>query len=170
MRAVQGSKRKFQIRTLRKEKRPMKRFFTIGTVVVLTLAASGLMLGQERNAEKEVRTVLKQVVDAAVKGDVAALDKVLADDFRRIQSDGSELTKTQILEGFKSGNMKFDAFDESDIETRLYGNVAVVISTANIKMRSVDGKVFSGQFRNSRVFVKRDGNWRVVLFHSSKIG
>jgi len=55
------------------------------------------MLGQERDAEQEVRTVLKQVVDAAVKGDTAARDKALADDFRRIQSDGSELTKAQVL-------------------------------------------------------------------------
>ena len=63
------------------------------------------------------------------------------------------LTKAQVLEGFKSGNMKFDLFDESDI-----------------KMRSLEGKEFSGQFRDSRVFVKREGNWQVVLFHSSKIG
>jgi len=148
----------------------MKRFLIIVTVVVLALVASGLMLGQERNAEQEVRTVLKQVTEAAVKGDTAALDKALADDFRRIQSDGRVLTKAQVLEGFKSGNMKFDLFDESDIEIRFYGDVAVLISTANIKMRSLEGKEFSGQFRNSRVFVKREGNWRVVLFHSSKIG
>ena len=148
----------------------MKRFLIIVTVVVLALVASGLMLGQERNAEQEVRTVLKQVTEAAVKGDTAALDKALADDFRRIQSDGRVLTKAQVLEGFKSGNMKFDLFDESDIEIRFYGDVAVLISTASIKMRSLEGKEFSGQFRNSRVFVKREGNWRVVLFHSSKIG
>jgi len=131
----------------------MKRFLIIVTVVVLALVASGLMLGQERNAEQEVRTVLKQVTEAAVKGDTAALDKALADDFRRIQSDGRVLTRAQVLEGFKSGNMKFDLFDESDI-----------------KMRSLEGKEFSGQFRDSRVFVKREGNWQVVLFHSSKIG
>ncbi len=131
----------------------MKRFLIIVTVVVLALVASGLMLSQERNAEQEVRTVLKQVTEAAVKGDTAALDKALADDFRRIQSDGRVLTRAQVLEGFKSGNMKFDLFDESDI-----------------KMRSLEGKEFSGQFRDSRVFVKREGNWQVVLFHSSKIG
>jgi hypothetical protein len=53
----------------------MKRFLIIVTVVFLALVASGLMLSQERNAEQEVRTVLKQVTDAAVKGDTAALDK-----------------------------------------------------------------------------------------------
>jgi hypothetical protein len=148
----------------------MKRFLIVVTVVVLALVASGLMVGQERNPEQEVRTVLKQVVDAAVKGDTAVLDKALADDFRRIQSDGRVLTKAQVLEGIKSGNMKFDLFDESDIEIRFYGDVAVLISTANIKMRSLEGKEFSGQFRDSRAFVKREGNWRVVLFHSSKIG
>ena len=148
----------------------MKRFLIIVTVVVLALVASGLMLGQERNAEQEIRTVLKQVTDEAMKGDTAALDKALADDIRRIRSDGRVLTKAQVLEGFKSGNMKFDLFDESDIEIRFYGDVAVLISTANIKMRSLEGKEFSGQFRDSRVFVKREGNWRVVLFHSSKIG
>ena len=148
----------------------MKRFLIIVTVVFLALVASGLMLGQERNAEQEIRTVLKHVTDAAVKGDTAALDKALADDFRRIQSDGRVLTKAQVLEGFKSGNMKFDLFDESDIEIRFYGDVAVLISTASIKMRSLEGKEFRGQFRDSRAFVKREGNWRVVLFHSSKIG
>jgi uncharacterized protein (TIGR02246 family) len=148
----------------------MKRSFPIGAVVVLALAGSSLMLGQSVNEEQEVRTVLKQVVDAAMKSDISALEKALADDFRRIQSDGSELTKAQILDGFKNGNIKFDAFDESDIDIRFYGDVAVLLSTANIKMHSLDGKVFSGQFRNSRVFVKRDGNWRVALFHSSKIG
>ena len=65
MRATQGQK-KIPDQNTQKERRPMKRFFIIITVVVLALVASGLMLGQERNPEQEVRTVLKQVVDAAV--------------------------------------------------------------------------------------------------------
>ena len=147
----------------------MMRFFSTGIILVLGLASSSLTVAQQHNAEQEVRTVLQQVVDAALKGDTATLDQVLADDFTRIQSDGSELSKTQVIEGFKSGNLKFVVFDEADVKIRLYGEVAVAISTANIKMRTLDGKEFSGQFRNSRVFVKRSGNWQVALFQSSKI-
>ena len=128
-----------------------------------------MTLAKGHDAESDVRATLQQVLAAALHSDTTVLDKLLADEFTRIQSDGKVLPKAKILEGIKSGTIKFVVFDESDVTVHVYGNTAVVISTGTITMRSPDGKEAGGKFTDSRVFVKRGGKWQVALFQSSKI-
>ena len=142
---------------------------SIGILAVLALASSGQIVASEKSAVQEVKNALTQVTETAVKGDVVALDRLLADNFTRIQSDGMVLSKNQVLDGFKSGKIKFVVFDEADAHVHLYRDVELVTSTANTTMRSPDSKDITGQLRNSRVFVKRHGNWRIASFQSGKI-
>jgi len=51
---------------------------------------------------------------------------------------------------------------------RLYGDVAVVTGRATPK-GIADGREFGEPIRYSRVYVKRDGRWQVVLFQQTRI-
>ena len=51
---------------------------------------------------------------------------------------------------------------------RIYGEVAVVTGRATPK-GVADGREFVDPVRYSRVYVKRDGRWQVVLFQQTRI-
>ncbi len=146
----------------------MKKLFTIATVLVLALAAASVALAQGGKAEQEIRAINDQLRDAALKGDVATFEKHLADDYVSIGATGAVSTKAQVLDLFRTGKIKYESIDVTDIQVRVYGDTAVVTSTANVKGRLGDQEI-AGQFRSVRVFVKRGGTWKAVSFQSTKI-
>jgi uncharacterized protein (TIGR02246 family) len=146
----------------------MKLRLAIVTVVVVALAASGQMLAQAGNAEKEIRAVMDQLRDAALKGDADTFAKLTADDYTSIGADGRVLSKAEVVDGFRAGNIKFDSIETSGIKVQVYGDTAVVTDTSTIKGHRGDHDL-SGQYRDSRVFVKRGGKWQSVLLQRTKI-
>jgi len=72
------------------------------------------------------------------------------------------------VHGIKDGTTKFDSFVVSDVLVRVYGETAVVTFHGDIH-GSRAGKDMSGQFREVRVFVKRDGAWRAVMAQRTRI-
>ena len=81
---------------------------------------------------------------------------------------GSTFTKADVLENFKSGKLKYDAAETSDMNVRVYGATALVNSTLNIKGHLGDTDI-SGQFRTVRVLVKRKGQWQSVSHQYTRI-
>lgn len=146
----------------------MKRLLPIVTVVVLALAASGLMLAQGGNAEQEIRAAFDQIRNAVLKGDADAFAKFTADDYTSIGADGKVLSKAEVLDGFRTGKVKYESIDTSDVRVRVYGDTAVVTDTSSIKARRGDQDM-SGQYRSVRVYVKRGGKWQQVLLQRTRI-
>jgi hypothetical protein len=150
------------------EEKTMGRLMTAMTVLVLTLAAAGTALAQGGKAEQEVREVLKQMIDADLKGDAGALDRTTTEDYTITRDNGVVRTKAETLQGIKDGTTKFDSFVVSDVLVRVYGETAVVTFHGDIH-GSRAGKDMSGQFREVRVFVKRGGAWRAVMAQRTRI-
>jgi ketosteroid isomerase-like protein len=136
----------------------MKRFMI---ALAFTLAASALALAQGGNVEQSIKAMTEQWRQAALKADVATVDKLLADDFIAISGLGETITKAEALELYKSGKLKFEAIDVLDMKVRVYGDTALVNTTMNLKGHS-GATDFSGQWRNVRVWVKRKGQWQTV--------
>ena len=72
-----------------------------------------------------------------------------------------------MLDGFRTGKIKVEAQDNSDIKIHIYGNTAVVSGLAKRKS-SFMGSEITGQDRWTRVFVKRNGVWKNVLYQQTK--
>ena len=146
----------------------MKRLFAVAMLVGLTLTTAGYVSAQKGNAEQEVRGVLKQMIDADLKGDAGALDRTTTEDYTITRDNGVVRTKAETVQGIKDGTTKFDSFVVSDVLVRVYGETAVVTFHGDIH-GSRAGKDMSGQFREVRVFVKRDGAWRAVMAQRTRI-
>jgi ketosteroid isomerase-like protein len=101
-------------------------------------------------------------------GDAAALDRTTTEDYTITRDNGAVRSRTETLQGIKDGSTKFESFDYSDVQVRIYGETAVVTFREAIK-GSRAGKDMSGQFREVRVFVKRGGSWRAVLAQRTRI-
>ncbi len=143
----------------------MKRLMVVLAFIV---AASTLALAQGGNVEQSIKGLMEQLRQAALKGDAATYDKLLADDYIVIGINGATFTKADVLEQYKSGKLKFEAFEISDLKVRVYGDTALVNATVNEKGRLGDTDL-SGQFRTVRVWVKRKGQWQSVSHQFTRI-
>jgi ketosteroid isomerase-like protein len=147
----------------------MKRHLAILTLVILALAISvPVAWSQGGNAEQQIKTLSDQISAAMLKGDASFLEKVYADDYTGIRGDGSVLTKAQEVELFKSNAFKYEALKVQDWKVRVYGNTAVTTSLSFSK-NVRNGKPFSGDTRNTRVWVKQKGDWKCVAYQTTRV-
>jgi len=146
----------------------MKWLFVVVMSVVSALTTPGVVLAQNGKAEQEVREVLKQMIDADLHGDAAALDRTTTEDYTITRDNGAFRSRAETLQGIKDGSTKFESFDYSDVQVRIYGETAVVTFREAIK-GSRAGKDMSGEFREVRVFVKHGRSWRAVLAQRTRI-
>lgn len=116
--------------------------------------------------EKAITQLEDASRDAALKGDPSWAEKNLADDFVRIMTDGRVLDKQQFIDNFKK--TKFEAIDFTDRKIRVYGDSAIVNTTANVK-GTTDGKDISGTNRATRVWARVKGQWKLVNFQSTRV-
>jgi hypothetical protein len=155
-----------------KESEEMKPRFVIVALVILALALPASMLAQQNSKEeKEVRAVLDQITAANLKGGdeaAAAFDKLFADDYTRITSDGAVHNKADMLNGFRTGKTKIETLELSDIKIRIYGHTAVVTGNTNSKGVLVGANI-PQRTRFTRILVKRDGKWESVLYQNTRI-
>ena len=138
-------------------------------LLIITLSAvlfSNLALAeaaQNSADEKAVTQLVHEWLDALVKGDLDALDRIVADDYIITNSDGSVLGKQNL-----DPLIKFESATVEDLKVRLYGETAVVTGTAAFK-GSFNGRPFNSRERFTDVWLKRGGKWQVVASQQSTL-
>jgi ketosteroid isomerase-like protein len=117
-------------------------------------------------AEAHIRTLHEASGEAQVRRDIAALDRLLADDFILTRANGVVANKAQNLADVQSGERSFTSYKNDDVRVRLYGDAAVVTGQVT-SSGTYKGQDFSGQFRYTKVFVKSAGQWRIVAWQAT---
>jgi ketosteroid isomerase-like protein len=56
-----------------------------------------------------------------------------------------------------------------NFRARLYGKTAVVNYLLVVKGRSNDRKDYTNSYRTSVIWVKQNGNWRIINFHATRV-
>jgi peptidylprolyl isomerase len=82
------------------------------------------------NIETELKKLERAWFDAIVKSDQTTLKSILAEDFLALSTDGSFLTKTEMIELIAASNVKLDQIKTDEFKLQLYGNTAVVSGRA----------------------------------------
>ncbi len=91
--------------------------------------------------------------------DVAANQRIVADDFLGTEPDGKRIRKADLIAEMKTEEpLASNHLNEDDVTIRFYGQTAVVNGSESWKLKS--GK--SGRYIWTDVFVKRDGKCQVV--------
>ena len=111
--------------------------------------------------------MIDQVTAAMLKADTNSLEKLLADDFTAIHTNGALFTKAQEIESVKSGAIKYETNEIKDLKIRVYGNTAVTTVLTFFK-GITNGKPNSGNVRTTRVWVKQMGKWKCVSYQASR--
>jgi hypothetical protein len=102
------------------------------------------------------------------RSDVAGLDDLIDAGFVLVHSDGRVQHKADYLADLRSKSRVNGDIVNRDVTVREYGDAAVV-NGVSVQSGIADGKPWSGKFRFTRVWLKRDGKWVLVSSHSSRV-
>ncbi|HJU52968.1 MAG TPA: nuclear transport factor 2 family protein [Pyrinomonadaceae bacterium] len=102
--------------------------------------------------------------DANIKGNKAAVRRILADEFRGVGGDGSVKNKEQLLATLEPEPL-IASLKLSDLKISLAGDTVVLtgLNTA----RSTRGQVL--KFRFTDTFLWRDGRWQAISSQASQV-
>lgn len=113
------------------------------------------------DTEKELIAIEDEWRTARLKGDVAFLERLYAQDLRITGTDGSLIDRTTDIAGFASGAIRPESIERSDMRISIYGDAAVVIGRDDLKGR-YNGVVGGGAVRFTHVYVRREARWQLV--------
>jgi ketosteroid isomerase-like protein len=145
--------------------------FLLFVVVALTQLSPPLQAQDKQDkttSEHELRKIEKEWDNAIVRRDLAALDRILNDDFKYIDSAGDVHSKSDIIQEVKSSTATIEPFETEGVQTRIYCNTGILTGRFTQRV-TYEGKTYSGQFRYTDVYVKQGSSWRAVSAHASRI-
>ena len=151
----------------------MRRLPILLALSFLLILGLGKYLGRSAAAEANLKEEILKVSDereqALAKGDVAALDRIDADDLVYTNWRGVTLTKAEHQADVKARNVSFQSnFKHADVQVVIHGNTGIVtgLSTTNVVYK---GSVMNGSRKFVNVFVKEDGQWRCVVHFETPV-
>lgn len=104
---------------------------------------------------------------AQVNCDRAELERLLADDFVLMSSDGTVQDKAAFIADSTAPGLTVEPFVIVEPVARVWSDGAVLGGWAELK-GALNGKPFAAPLRFSDVWAKRDGRWQVVLAHATR--
>src|SRR5688572_32159134 len=144
----------------------MKRFL----VLAIVLALNPVMSAQSGKPEQQVLQAEKDRFAAMVKGDRAALEKLLSDDLTYTHSTALMETKEQFLKSVTSGNIDYVSIvpNEKEWKVRIEGNTAIIngLAAVNVIDTGKDRKI---TIRFSTVQSNRGGAWQLRTWQSTVV-
>ena len=114
-----------------------------------------------QDAAKEMTAMENRYNDALVRGDWKLLGSILADDLIFNNADGSVSHKPDTITSVRSGDIKFDSLEISEVNVQEFGGVGIVTGKLVEKARYKSSDL-SGSYRFLDVWVKRNGGWQNV--------
>ena len=103
---------------------------------------------------------------AVQRNDVAAIDRLLADDFVLVTGKGRIYTKADLLREAAAKGMVYERQEDSNQTVRIWGDTAVI--TALLWAKGKDhGRPFEYRLWFSDTYIRTSTGWRYVFGQSS---
>jgi len=113
--------------------------------------------------------VERQFFSSLIQSDHVALDRILTDDFILIDVlRGAEIDKTTLLEVIRSGQLKFETIEPSEVRLRLYRDAAIVTGRTHMYGRFGDVP-FTVYSRYTHVYIQQETEWRLASAQGTPI-
>ncbi|HEX9423445.1 MAG TPA: nuclear transport factor 2 family protein [Pyrinomonadaceae bacterium] len=110
---------------------------TVSPIVVCQTASKRAV--RKSKAQREVLRLETERVQALLRGDTVALNRIYSDDYTVMSTIGLVKNKADVMQDFRSGNLKYESFILDECKVRLYGNTAVVTGLSTQKARERRG-------------------------------
>ena len=153
-------------------------FIAVGTA--LSGCVSGgvhFEVGRLAVSTEEAKKITKEIAQLSNKWgrvritkDYAFLRRLYADDFSFTDPNGNVVELEAAFDFFENNPDTFTNSSDSAFNVRVYGkNFAVGNGVYHEAGRDKDGEPFSRKFQCTNVWVRKNGMWKVVAGHMSKL-
>jgi hypothetical protein len=103
-----------------------------------------------------------------MKGDVAAMQRLIGDDLVYIHSSTVQDTKASFIESIRSGNVKYRTMKRGDVKVRTYGCIAIVSGAATFEVTvKAEDRTLTLLFH--AVYAKRPVGIQFVSWQATKL-
>lgn len=121
------------------------------------------------NAPDLIMEIERKLFVAIKTKDAAALSKIVADDFVFRGPEQAELGKAEFLKSVQSFPIEILDIWSDDMKVSVFGETALLTGVQKARTRGKDGKeeLSAGAF--SDLFIKRDGQWLLVVAYNVEL-
>jgi ketosteroid isomerase-like protein len=137
---------------------------TIWTVPTTSTEGARKMAG---NGQKIIELDRQRMTAMAAK-DIAALNRLLADDLIYTHSSARLDTKKSLIGAMESGSTVYTAIEPSDVVAQDLGDAVVLTGVAAISVNS-GGNPNSFRVRFTDVYANKGGQWQMVTWQSTRL-
>ena len=118
------------------------------------------------NADKVIE-LDRQRMNAMAQKDIAALNKLIADDLVYTHSSARLDTKESLIGAMEAGRTVYTAVVPSDVKAQDLGDTVVLTGNARISVNS-GGNAMNFGVRFTDVWVNKSGQWQMVAWQSTR--
>jgi ketosteroid isomerase-like protein len=116
--------------------------------------------------EQVLKTQREVFYRALLEQDWDVLADLYAEDYMLVRSDGSLLTKKEVLRDLQTGKLVFESIDLTDEKVRIVGSVAILTGLSRTTAERA-GATLEFRFRLVAVYVEDGGALRLLHFQST---
>jgi ketosteroid isomerase-like protein len=109
----------------------------------------------------------RQRMSAMAEKNIAALNKLIADDLVYTHSSARLDTKESLIGAMESGRTVYTAVVPSDVKAQDLGDTVVLTGNARISVNS-GGNAMNFGVRFTDVWVNKSGQWQMVAWQSTR--
>lgn len=129
---------------------------------------SSMQPSRDQKVIAEIMAAEGAWVQAHLDLDLVTLDRIMADEYLAVGSNGELIDKQQTLASYGSGLRHWEVAEGSDYVVYVYDQTAVLIGRWK-GVGTNSGEPFDYLARFVSVYVKRDGRWQMVSAQSTTI-
>ena len=118
---------------------------------------------------REIERLQRVWMDAWMAGDVATCESLIASEFRlRSLATDSVVDRDEWLAQMGSGRSAGTAFEYEEMDVVVTGDTAVTMSRTR-QQATIDGRDWNATLHLADIWVRREGDWKVVARHGSPL-
>lgn len=132
--------------------------------VVISLFFAAIAFPRQGSSEKEAERYIieseRQWAESVASGDSSSVERILADDFLGVDTDGSLYDKKKAVADTPASAKEFVSNQLNDVKVRFYGDTAVAQGSESWVRRTE--KPLKGRFVWTDTWIRRNGKWQIV--------
>lgn len=138
------------------------------TLLTAVAAAPALISSNTSAAESDLDDAVRAYDQATVHNDVAALARLVCDDYMLVNSDSTLQDKQSYLEDFKVPGFKLDPYVLEQPVRRVWGDTALVAGRVHLSW-TLKGEHQSRLLRIAHVWTKLESRWRLAYTQLTRV-
>lgn len=147
-----------------------KLWMALGMIAGVCLAPAAHDLFANSSEAGQVITVEQARTAALESSDVAALDRIMADDDTYVHASGKVDTKSSYLAAIRSGQLHYISWQPKKLQVRVMKDSAVI--NGEYSVRVTDSRMQAAPFDIDifilTVYARRDGRWQQIAWQSTR--